>query len=211
MFKLLRKAIIGLVVLIVAAIGYHFIGNPVYRRELAQKAEEVRDQLKDDKKFAWTGTAVVIDTLKGDRAKVDTEANQKVVVRLAGIDAPELPLDRFHKGQPFAEESRDHLAQLIKGKAVEMVILGPDADKRPLVLLTLDGALINAKMVEAGLAEVTSETSAGIPAKLRHAIENGELKAKQAQLGIWALTNYVRPIEFRIRQKMTVGARYGTD
>jgi micrococcal nuclease len=211
MFKLLRKVMIGLLVLMLGAITYYFLGNPAYRRKLTQRAEEIQDRIKDKKGFAWSGTAVVLDSVKGDRAMVDTEANQKVMVRLAGIDAPELPLDKFHKGQPFAEESRDHLAQLIKGKALEMAILGTDADKRPLVLLTLDGALVNAKMVEAGLAEVAGETMTGVPAKLRHTIENAELKAKQDHLGIWTLTNYVRPIEFRIRQKIASGSRYGTD
>jgi micrococcal nuclease len=211
MFKLLRKAMIGFLVLMLGAITYYFLGNPAYRRKLTQKAEEIQDRIKEEKRFAWSGTAVALDSVKGDRAMVDTEANQKVMVRLAGIDAPELPVDKFHKGQPFAEESRDHLAQLIKGKALEMVILGTDADKRPLVLLTLDGAFINAKMVEAGLAEVAGETMTGVPAKLRHTIENAELKAKQDHLGIWTLTNYVRPIEFRIRQKIASGSRYGTD
>ena len=211
MFKLLRKAIVVVLVLIVAAVAYHYLGNPDYRREISQKSEEIKERINEEKKFAWTGTAVVVEAMKGDRAKVDTEANQKVVVRLAGIDAPELPLDRFHKGQPLAEESRDYLSELLKGKAVQMAIVGTDSDKRPLVLLTLEGALINAQMVEVGLAEVASETAAGIPAKQRHTIENAELKAKKDRVGIWTLTNYVRPIEFRIRQKMTPGTRYGTD
>ncbi|HTL16386.1 MAG TPA: thermonuclease family protein [Patescibacteria group bacterium] len=211
MFKVLRKALILVVVLMLGAAVYHYVGNAEYRREIAQKSEEIREKINDEKKFAWTGTAVVLEPLKGDRAKVDTEANQKVIVRLAGIDAPELPLDHFHKGQPFAEQSRDHLAELIKGKAVQMAIVGTDADKRPLVLLTLDGLLVNALMVEAGLAEVASETAAGIPAKQRHAIENAELKARKEHLGIWTLTDYVRPIEFRIRQKMQAPTRNGTD
>ena len=211
MFKVLRKAIILIVVFMLAAVVYHYLGNPEYRRNIAQKSEEIRERINDEKKFAWTGTAVVTETLKGDHAKVDTEANQKVVVRLAGIDAPELPLDHFHKGQPFAEQSRDHLAELVKGKAVQMEIIGTDSDKRPLVLLTLDGVLINALMVEAGLAEVASETAAGIPAKQRHFIENAELKARRDHVGIWTLTDYVRPIEFRIRQKMPQAPRNGTD
>jgi micrococcal nuclease len=211
MFKLLRKAIIGLLLLILGGVAYYFLGNAVYRRALTQKSEEIKERLQEQKRFAWTGTAVVVDAVKGDRAMVDTEANHKVLVRLAGIDAPELPLDHYHKGQPLAEESRDHLAQLIKGKAVNMDILGTDPDKRPLVLLMLDSALINAKMVEAGLAEAASETSEAMPAKFKHQIENAELKARQERLGIWSLTNYVRPVEFRIRQKMAVKPGYGTD
>jgi micrococcal nuclease len=211
MFKLLRKAIIGLLLLILGGVAYYFLGNPSYRRALTQESEEIKERLQDQKRFAWTGTAVIVDVVKGDRAMVDTEANHKVLVRLAGIDAPELPLDRFHKGQPLAEESRDHLAQLVKGKAVNMDILGTDPDKRPLVLLTLDSVLINAKMVEAGLAEAASETSETMPAKFKHRIENAEFKARQERLGIWSLTNYVRPVEFRIRQKMAVKTGYGTD
>lgn len=211
MFKLLRKVIIGMVVVMLAAIGYYFLGNPVYRRELTQRAEEVKESIQDDKKFAWTGTAIVLDAVKGDRATVDTENSHKVIVRLAGIDAPELPLDKFHKGQAFAQESRDHLAQLTKGKAVDMTILGTDPDKRPLVLLSVEGVLINAKMVEAGLAEAAAETSAGIPAKSKHAIENAELKARQERLGIWTLTNYMRPIEFRIRNRVAPESRYGAN
>jgi len=211
MFKLLRKLVLGVLLLAVGLVAYHFLGNPTYRRQLGQKTEEIAEYFKGQKPFAWNGTAVVVDAIKGDRATVETEANHKVMVRLAGIDAPELPPDHIHKGQPFAEESRDHLASLVKGKAVEMSILGPDADKHPLVLLTYEGALINAKMAEAGLAEAAAESSSGMPAKLRHSIENAELKARQQCLGIWTLTNYVRPIEFRIRQRVAVSGRYGTD
>jgi endonuclease YncB( thermonuclease family) len=190
---------------ILGAIGYHYLSNADYRRELVQKAEEAREVLKEDKKgVPWTGTAVVAEVVKGDRAKVDLEASRKVLVRLAGIDAPELPKDRYHKGQPLAEQSRDYLLKLIQGKAVEMAIVGTDAAKTPLVLLTLEGVLINAKMVEAGFAEMTAETSEAIPAKQRHAIENAELSAKKGRLGIWGLTNYVRPVEFRIRQSNNV-------
>ena len=211
MFKVLRKAIVVLLVLVLGGIVYHYLGNAAYRRQLVQKAEELNERLRDEKKFAWRGTAVVLDAIKGDRVAVDTETTHKVIVRLAGIDAPELPLDRLHKGQPLAEESRDHLSMLVKGKAVEMAIVKPDADKQPLVLLTLDGELINAKMVQAGLAEVAEETCDGISIKIKDQLENAELRAKQDRLGIWTLTNYVRPIEFRIRNKVISGPRHGTD
>lgn len=202
MFKLLRKVLVALLLVVIGAIAYHFLGNADYRREIVQKAEEAKEVLKEEKKsFPWSGTAVVAEVVKGDRAKVDLETSHKVLVRLAGIDAPELPKDRFHKGQPLAEESRDYLGSLIKGHAVDMAVIGTDAAKTPLVLITLDGVLINAKVTEEGFAETTAETSEAIPAKLRHAIENAELKAKKTNRGVWGLTNYVRPVEFRIRQK----------
>ncbi len=201
MFKLLRKVLIGLLLVAIGAIGYYFLSNPVYQRELVQKAEEVKEDLGDDKKKpAWSGTAVVVDALKGDKVVVKTETSRRAVVRLAGIDAPEMPVDHARPGQPLAEESREYLAKLAKNKAVEMAVVGADAAKLPLALLTVDGVLLNAKMTEAGLAEVTSETAERIPAKQRHAIENAELSAKANRVGIWGLTNYVRPVEFRIRQ-----------
>ena len=211
MFKTLRYIWLAIIALILGGGLYLFLGNADRRRHLTQSAEEIREKVKGEKPFAWSGTAVVVEALKGDRATVDTELNHKVTVRLAGIDAPELPVDHTRKGQPFAEESREHLSLLVKGKAVDMAIVGPDPDKHPLVLLTLDGALINAKMVEAGLAEAAAETATGIPLKLRHQIENAELKARQEHLGIWTLTNYMRPLEFRIRQRTTASGRYGTD
>jgi endonuclease YncB( thermonuclease family) len=200
MFKVLRKTLIVLLVGSMGVVAYAYLRNADHRRQIAQTAEELREDLKEEKRgYAWTGTAVVVDAVKGDRVKVDLETSRKVLVRLAGIDAPELPLDRFHKGQPLAEESRDYLGELLKGKAVEMAVVGTDAIKTPVVLLTLDGALVNAKVAEAGYAEVTPETLELMPAKIRHAVQNAELRAKRNNRGIWGLTNYVRPVEFRIR------------
>lgn len=201
MFKLLRKALILLLCGSVGAVAYSYLRDADHRRQITQKATELREDLQENKKgFVWSGTAVVVDAVDGDRVKVDLETTKKVLVHLAGIDAPEVPPDRFHKGQPLAEESRDYLAQLVKGKAVDMAILGTDAAKTPLVLLTLDGKLINAQIAEAGFAEVLPESFEGMPVKLRHSLENAELMAKRANRGIWGLTNYMRPAEFRIRR-----------
>jgi endonuclease YncB( thermonuclease family) len=195
----MRKIAIGLLLLAVAGAGYYFLHNPDYRRGLVQTAQEVKEDLSPEKKYPWSGTAVVTEALQGDLLSVKTEQFPRVTVRLAGIDAPVLPLDHTAKAQPLAEESRLYLAQMAKDKAVEMAIVGTDYQKRPLVLITLDGALLNAKVVEAGLAEEFAETSTNIPVKLRHTIANAERSARQNRLGIWSLTNYVRPSEYRIR------------
>lgn len=202
MFKLLRKTLIGVVALIIGAVAFYYLKNPNNRREIVQTATEVQDEFRKEKvKPVWTGTVVAVDALEGDRAVVNTENAPRVAVRLAGIDAPELP-DKFKRnGQPYAEESRDYLAEMIRNKALEMVIVGTDSAKRPLVLLSLDGMLINAKLAEVGLAEVAGDGLEAIPRKLRHQMENAEYKAKQLRTNIWGLTNYVRPVEHRIRQQ----------
>ena len=199
MFRRMRKIVIGLLLLGAAGVGYYFLHNPFYRRELVQTAVEVKEDLSPEKKYAWSGTAVVTEALDGGLLAVKTEQFPRVVVHLAGIDAPVFSAEHRTKAQPLAEESRDYLTQLTKDKAVEMVIVGTDYQKRPLVLITLDGALLNAKIVEAGLAESFAETATNLAAKPKHAILNAEASARQRHLGIWGLTNYVRPSEYRIR------------
>src|SRR5690242_16709479 len=113
MFKVLRKVLIGLLLLVVGAIGYHFLSSAHNRRTIVQKAEEVKEDLQDEKLIRWRGTVVALDALKGSQAVVNTESAKKVTVNLAGIDAPEPPAGHSKQGQPLAEESRAYLAQLI--------------------------------------------------------------------------------------------------
>jgi endonuclease YncB( thermonuclease family) len=206
MFKLLRKVVMVALLAIVGGVAFYFLSQPSYRREIAQTAEEFKEAVKDEKmRPIWKGTAVVVEVLAGDTVRVDTEGSRNVIVHLAGIDAPEMPEKAKRNGQPLAEESRNFLSENLNGKAVSMAILKMDAAKRPLVLLTLDGALVNAKVVGAGFAESGADGIECIPAKLRHAIENAELSAKEHRFNIWGLTNYVRPAEFRIRQQRGAG------
>ena len=199
MFRRMRKIMIGVLLVGTTGAVYYFLHNPFYRRELVQTAEEVKEDISAAKKVAWSGTAVVTEALEGDLLTVKTEQFPRVTVRLAGIDAPVLTAEHPAHSQPLAEESRQYLAQLAKDKAVDMAIVGTDFQKRPLVLITVDGSLLNAKMVEAGFAEAFAETATNLPAKPKHAIANAEQSAQQNHLGIWGLTNYMRPSEFRIR------------
>jgi endonuclease YncB( thermonuclease family) len=206
MFKLLRKMAILTALVLVAAPIVIYYRNPVYKRNLAQKTEQLREQLNEtQKKPVWNGTVVVVDALEGDRLVVNLEGSPGVTVRLAAIDAPEMP-DKFKKnGQPLAEESRNLLARLVKDKAAEMDIVGTDDTKCPLVLLTVGGVLVNAEIVRAGLAETGAEGMDSLPAKLRHDLENAQYVARQGQTNIWGLEDYVRPVEHRIRFQNTAG------
>lgn len=199
MFKFLRKLVIGGSILVVVVAAYLYFRNPVHQRNVVQTAQRIRSEIKEDKQAVWTGTVVVADVLQGDWLVVNTEQSKGVTVRLAAVDAPEMP-ERFKRnGQPLAEESRDLLAELVKGKAVQMSIVGTDPAKRPLVLLDLDGTNVNAVMAQAGLAEAGAEGTQALPTRVRHEIENAEFDARQRRTNIWGLENYVRPIEHRIR------------
>lgn len=195
-----------LVLLLAVAAIYFYFREPTHRRAFQQRVAETRESLAREKKLpVWEGTVVVVEALEGDKLQVNTENSPNVVVRLAGVDAPELP-DRFKRGgQPLAEESRDYLSSLVANKAVQMSIMATDVSKTPLVLIHAEGEFINYKIVASGLAEASGEGLNALPAALRHALENAEYIARAGHLKIWSLSNYVRPVEYRIRQQRALG------
>ena len=206
MFKTIRRILVWLFLACLAGAVYYFWSNPDYHRRLVQTAAEVKEKLKDgEKKFVWSGPGVVAQVVDGDTVVANMESRPKVTLRLAAIDAPEVGLPKRDKGQPLSQESKDLLTQLVLNHAVDIDIvgvediLGVDPGKRPVVLLTEGGTNINVKMVEAGLAETQPEFADRLPVRLRNALANAELAAKEKHLGIWGLTNYQHPAEYRIR------------
>jgi micrococcal nuclease len=88
----------------------------------------------------------------GDTLILDTG----VIVRLAGIDAPELASgDR--PAQAYAEQAREALRELLGGGLVRIEPTGPGRDRHGRILahvLAPDGKSLNKAMVEWGLAFV---------------------------------------------------------
>jgi micrococcal nuclease len=88
----------------------------------------------------------------GDTLILDTGG----IVRLAGIDAPELASgDR--PAQAYAEEAREALRELLGGGLVRIEPTGPGRDRHGRLLahvLTPEGRWLNRSMVEQGLAFV---------------------------------------------------------
>jgi endonuclease YncB( thermonuclease family) len=200
MFKTLRKALIGLFLACLAGTLYYFLSKPPYQRALVQTAAELRERVQDtEKKPVWQGMVVITNVIDGDTVVVRTEQHPQVVVCLAGIDAPELARGKNDPGQPLAKESRDFLVNLLTNKALTMSIFTTDTLKRPVVLLTDGDKLINGEPLATGLAEVSEEYFDVLPVKVQNALKNAEYDAKQKSLGIWGLTNYQRPSEYRIR------------
>lgn len=203
MFKKLRKALIALFLVCLAGTLYYFLSKPLYRRAIVQTAEEIREQIKEgEKKPVWQGMAVVTNVIDGDTLEMRTEQYPHVIVRLAGIDAPEIARTTGtikDPGQPLAEESRDFLRKLLQDKAVTMSIVAVDSFKRPVVLLTDGEVIFNIAPVAAGMAEVYEEFLGVLPIKTQNLLKNAEWDAKEKSLGIWALRNYQRPAEYRVR------------
>ena len=95
---------------------------------------------------------IVAHCFDGDTVKL----TDRRVIRLAGIDAPELPRDRA-KAQFYAREARQELVRLAQGKKVRLVAAGEKGVKDPYGRIVADlllenGQSLSALMVRRGAA-----------------------------------------------------------
>ena len=147
-------------------------------------------------------TYIVEGCNDGDTCRVRNSDNITLKVRLAGIDAPETSHKNGNKksdGQPYALESKDHLNELIKGKTVTLSTLGVDIYNRNLAEIYADGLNVNLNMVENGYAEVyRGKMPEGMNSDL---YRSAEAEAKKHKKGIWSLSRYESPKQFRRENK----------
>lgn len=125
-----------------------------------------------------------IRVLDGDTIEVLADGNQRVRVRLANIDAPE-------KRQPFGQKSKEHLIDLVAGKAVEVVDVGGDQYGRRIGRVLVNGQEANVEQVRSGLAWVYS--------RYNHdgQLPSLESAARSKRYGLWVDPNPQAPWEFR--------------
>ena len=117
-------------------------------------------------------------------------------VRLAGIDSPEKG-SKKHPGQPFAEQAKKYLQNLVHNKQVTINQVGSDRYNRILGIIYLNGKNINLEMVEQGYAEVYRGKHKQDIRPYREA----EKRAKAKKLKIWSQDNYISPKEWRKRKR----------
>jgi micrococcal nuclease len=132
---------------------------------------------------------------------VFTANGTKLRVRLLGIDAPEIPRGT-KPGQPYGEEARTYLSQLVNGQRIRVQVFGTDRYKRALGVVWVGKRVVNVELVRAGLAEVSR--SAPCPARCRE-LEQAERRARRDRVGMWALGDkYESPAAFRKRMHIDV-------
>ncbi|MGE5255973.1 MAG: thermonuclease family protein [Hyphomicrobiales bacterium] len=137
----------------------------------------------------------VYKVVDGNTLMVRNEKDEKITVRLVGIDAPEPSTSSGESGQPFGRQSAKHLASLVLGRVVDVQFYGLDGFGRMLGEVFAGDRNINLEMVRAGFAEVFR----GKPAEgLSLAVyREAEKEAREANRGKWALgDNYVGPKEW---------------
>lgn len=144
----------------------------------------------------------VLKVYDGDSIKVAasnkgvyTGSGLTFMVRLAGIDAPELRYKR-RPGQPFSREAKKLLESLVSGKVVTLKSHGLGTYNRQLAEIFADGINVNLALVTAGMAELyRGDPINGLDIDQYKRAQNG---AKRAYRGIWSLgPRYQSPKSWR--------------
>lgn len=130
-------------------------------------------------------TVAVIRVIDGDTIEVAGGE----LVRYIGIDAPEMRRrinGRWvQKPEPWAAEALEFNRSRVARRQVRLEFDRERRDRyrRLLAYVHVDGRMVNAELIRAGLAAVTIH-----PPNLRHAADFNQLEqgARSAHLGIWA-------------------------
>jgi endonuclease YncB( thermonuclease family) len=152
-----------------------------------------------------TVTGTVTKVSDGDTIHVITPDRTKLTVRLYGMDAPETPkinqrTGRVNKpGQPYGEESWKALKSRIMGMQVRLDIIDIDKYQRMVGIIWLNDRNINLEMVREGYAEAYVEY---LKEPYRSQFMRAEMEARSAKKGIWSLSDYERPRDFKKRLKI---------
>jgi micrococcal nuclease len=126
-------------------------------------------------------------------------ASGETIIRLVGIDAPETSHKKHEPGQPFSQQSKKYLAELVLNEKVDIQSFGQDRYGRLLGMVSVDGKNVYLEMVRAGLAEVyRGEHAKGFdPGPYMEA----EKRAREGKRGMWVQgEKYVSPREWRMER-----------
>lgn len=141
----------------------------------------------------------VLNCHDGDTCRVRSPDNITLKIRLIGIDAPEVSNKKNKENQTYGKESKEYINNLIKGKLVTLKNYATDQYGRNLSEIFLDKENVNLKMIETGMAEVykgKSDKNLDI-----EVYQEAEKKAKKNKIGIWSLSNYQSPKDYRSSHK----------
>lgn len=133
--------------------------------------------------------AKVIGITDGDTIDVLTDQNETIRLRLNGIDAPE-------RGQPFGNNAKQFLSDLVGGQTIRIVDLLRDRYDRMIAELYRGEERVTLSLVKAGLAWHY----------VRYSDDNelalAETTAKASSLGLWNDHRFVAPWDWRKLSKI---------
>ena len=127
---------------------------------------------------------LVVKIADGDTLTLLTGSNEKIKVRLAGIDTPE-------RKQPFGSEAKQALSKLVFQKKALIEVETKDRYGRTVGIVFVDGQNINYELVKQGMAWVYRKyTNDEILYEL-------EAQAKTKKTGLWADAKSIAPWSWR--------------
>jgi endonuclease YncB( thermonuclease family) len=133
-----------------------------------------------------TFAAKVVAIHDGDTISVLRGGHERLRLRLAGIDCPELHQD-------FGRRAKQLTGRLAFGRAATIVVVDRDRYDRLVTRVEVDGEDLGLALVRAGLAWFDAKHSDD------PRLAEAERQARAARLGLWSQRSPVPPWEWRAR------------
>lgn len=140
----------------------------------------------------------VIWIYDGDTFKAEGH-DIEIIVRFVAIDAPEISYTKGEPSQPFSEQAKKMLTELILNRFVEIKGHGLDKYNRLLAVVSYAGKNIGVEMIRQGLAEIyQGELPDNFNLK---DYKQAEFQAQTSRRGMWSQGDkYISPREWRERE-----------
>jgi endonuclease YncB( thermonuclease family) len=148
-----------------------------------------------------TLTGRVVKVSDGDTIHVQTAIGEEPVkIRLAGIDAPE-------NRQPFSEQSRRGLAEIVAGKTVTVEWFKKDKYQRLVGKVKFQDLDAGLAQVRAGLAWHYKQFANEQSAADQIAYDAAEVAARARRIGLWKELRPDPPWEWRDARRKERGSK----
>lgn len=142
----------------------------------------------------WVGaetlTGRVVAIADGDTLTVLDQQRGIHKIRLIGIDAPE-------KAQPFGAVSKQHLAELVFQRDVQVLWEKKDRYGRTLGKVLLNGADVSLRQVTDGMAWWYRHYARDQEANDQGRYSEAEARAQRGRIGLWSMESPMAPWEWR--------------
>jgi endonuclease YncB( thermonuclease family) len=135
----------------------------------------------------------VVGIADGDTLIISNTANQRLLIRIQGIDAPET-------GQTFCREAQENLTNLLSGKAVTIEFDPhgkPDSEGRIIAKVYLEGRDIALEQIKGGFAWYCKDYKKQQSESDRYTYAEAEKEARLSTRGLWRDSTPQPPWKYR--------------
>jgi endonuclease YncB( thermonuclease family) len=139
-------------------------------------------------------TGIVQWIVDGDTIHVATENGRILKIRLYGIDAPELSVDKRGRHQPYAEQAKTNLKSLIDGQRITYQTMDTDRYGRIVAIVYYRQNDVNLEMIKNGSAWAYPRY---LDKNHLKTYEAAESRARRTKTGLWSLPDPQSPWEYK--------------